>query len=116
MMPIKTVIFSAIALAGTAGLLWTGLTTAGSDPAGDYESGEEQETIRSLTQQGDILPLERILDSARKHHEGKVLETELERDDGRFIYEIEILRDDGRVREMKFDASTGELLEDEEEN
>ena len=110
-MDIKTLIFSAIALAGTAGLLWTGLTTADAE-----RHGHEQEAVRSLTQQGDILPLEQILEAARQHHAGKVLETELEREDDRYIYEIELLDEGGTVWEMEFDATTGELLKQEQED
>ncbi len=58
---------------------------------------------------GELVPLERLLDQARREHPGQVLEVEL--DDGE--YEIEILRDDGRVVELTFDARTGRLLESE---
>jgi uncharacterized membrane protein YkoI len=114
-MDIKAIIFSGIALAGTAGLLWAGLTTA---DAGRHDdpSGHEQEEVRSLTQQGDILPLEQILQEARQHHAGKVLETELETDDDRYIYEIELLDESGEVWEMEFDATTGKLLKQERED
>ena len=42
--------------------------------------------------------------------EGTVLETELERDDGRAIYEIDMLGPQGQMVEFEFDASNGELL------
>lgn len=58
---------------------------------------------------GELVPLERLLDQARREHPGQVLEVEL--DDGE--YEIEILRDDGRVVELTFDARSGRLLESE---
>ena len=58
---------------------------------------------------GELVPLERLLDQDRREHPGQVLEVEL--DDGE--YEIEILRDDGRVVELTFDARTGRLLESE---
>ena len=114
-MDIKALIFSAVALAGTAGLLWTGLTTADAERHG-YPSGHEQEEVRSLMQQGDILPLEQILQKARQQHTGKVLETELEKDDDRYIYEIELLDESGEVRELEFDATTGELIKEERED
>lgn len=115
MMDIKAIIFSAIALAGTTGLLWTGLTTADAGRQG-HDSDHEQEEVRSLTQQGDILPLEQVLQAARQQHAGRILETELERDDGRYIYEVELLDDSGEVWEMEFDAATGELLKKERED
>lgn len=114
-MDIKTIVFSCLALAGTSSLLWTGLTTA--DPGGeDHHSDHEQEEVRSLAQQGDILPLEQILQTAREHHTGRVLETELEREGDRYVYEIELLDESGQVWELEFDAATGELLEMEQED
>jgi uncharacterized membrane protein YkoI len=114
-MDFKTIVFSVLALAGTGTLLWTGLTTA--DPGGeDHHSDHEQEEVRSLAQQGDILPLEQILQTAREHHNGRVLETELEREGDRYVYEIELLDEGGQVWELEFDAATGELLKKEQED
>jgi uncharacterized membrane protein YkoI len=114
-MQTRSIIFSLIAVAGTAGLLWTGLTTADAERGG-HEAEQDQETAQRLTQQGDILPLERILEQARQHRDGRILETELEREYGRYLYEIELLDETGRVYEMKFDAATGELIKEELED
>lgn len=46
---------------------------------------------------------------------GTVEETELERDDGQLIYEIEILSADGTEMEVEISAETGEILEIEQE-
>ena len=58
---------------------------------------------------GELVPLERLLADALRLHPGDVLEVEL--DDGE--YEVEILRRDGRVVELTFDARSGRLLESE---
>ena len=71
----------------------------------DEGSRRAREGVRS----GDLVPLESLLELARRDHPGEVLEVEL--DDGE--YEIEILRDDGRVVELTFDARSGRLLESE---
>ena len=42
---------------------------------------------------------------------GTVQETELEREDGKQVYEIEILTADGREMEVEIDAETGTVLE-----
>ena len=54
--------------------------------------------------------------------QGEVLETELENEWGKLVYEVEIVEADGTVKEVEIDASTGEVLEveieedDDEEN
>jgi uncharacterized membrane protein YkoI len=45
-----------------------------------------------------------------------LLEAELEEDDDRYEYEVELLTVEGVVREIKLDASTGALLKDEEDD
>ena len=78
-------------------------------------SEETHHKAKRLRDAGDILPLEKILERAKRRYPGRVLETELEEIKGRLIYEIELLDKDGVVREMKFDARTGELLKTKEE-
>ena len=73
-------------------------------------------TARKLLESGEILPLEQIVTGARAARPGEVIETELEREDGRYVYEVEILDATGRVWEVKLDAKTGELLEIEEDD
>ena len=41
---------------------------------------------------------------------GQVLKVEFEREDGRFIYEIRLLQNDGRVAKLKVDAVDGRVL------
>jgi uncharacterized membrane protein YkoI len=116
---IRVIVFSAIALAGTAGLLVTGLSGGGNEHGG-HDKGDdevhEHEADRSMVEQGDILSLEQILQNARQHHAGRVLETELEDKRGELVYEVEILDDSGEVWEMNFDARSGALLEEEQED
>jgi uncharacterized membrane protein YkoI len=77
---------------------------------------EGHEKARRLTESGDILPLEGLLSSIQKQQPGKILELELERKRGRYIYEIEILDEEGAVWEFKLDAVTGEILQRELED
>ena len=114
-MNIRSIIFSLIAVAGSASLLWTGLTTADVEDR-KREAEHDQETAQRLMQQGDILPLEQILEYARQHRAGRILETELEREHGRYLYEIELLDEAGRVYELKFDAASGALVKEERED
>jgi uncharacterized membrane protein YkoI len=65
---------------------------------------------RRLLDTGEILPLEAILKNVRQIFPGKVLEVELEKEDGQIVYEIEILDGNGVIKEIYIDAKTGKLL------
>lgn len=65
---------------------------------------------RRLLDSGEILPLEVILKNVRHIFPGKVLEIELEKEDKQIVYEIEILGDDGVIKEIYINAKTGKLL------
>jgi uncharacterized membrane protein YkoI len=71
---------------------------------------EDYQLAKKLRQQGEILPLEKILELARAKKNGEVIETELEKKGGRYIYEVEILDIQGQVWELKLDAKTGKLI------
>ncbi|MEZ1318055.1 PepSY domain-containing protein [Pseudomonas fluorescens] len=76
---------------------------------------DQDEALR-LRQQGVILPLEQLLKQALDRHPGsKLLEAELEEKHDVYIYEVELLTTEGIVRELDVNASTGELLKDEED-
>lgn len=77
---------------------------------------QNADTARQLQQRGNILPLEQIIDLAVSVKQGQILETDLEHDDGRYVYELEILDSRGQVWEIELDAQTGELIELENED
>ncbi|MEJ2141066.1 MAG: PepSY domain-containing protein [Gammaproteobacteria bacterium] len=76
----------------------------------DYDRAQQ------LRQVGEILPLETILQKLHTSHPGKVLEVELENEHGQVIYEIEILDNKGKVRKVKVNAKTGELLQQKKDD
>lgn len=77
----------------------------------------DQDEALELRQQGVILPLEQLLDAALGRYPGaRLLEAELEEKHGRYEYEVELLTPAGVVREIKYDARTGALLKDEEDD
>ncbi len=80
------------------------------------KADSDSERARLLQQQGTILPLEQVVTAAMAIKSGQILETELEEDDGRFIYELEILDEVGQVWELELDATTAELIELENED
>jgi uncharacterized membrane protein YkoI len=79
--------------------------------AQQVHSEEDHEIARSAVERGELLPLTKILAAAEREYPGRVLEVELEREDGRYLYEIEVLTKNGRVVELTYDGRTGELLE-----
>lgn len=89
----------------SAGLL--GMTLAYAD---------DHDEVRELMKQGDILPLGTILDKAQTRHPGRAVETKLKEKHGKLVYEVEILDNKGEVWEMKFDAKTGKMLKEEQED
>lgn len=91
--------------------LW--LAVAGHSAAYDLSHDE----ALKLRQEGKVLSSQTFIERAlQRHPRARLLELELEEKRGRYIYEIELLTVQGQVRELKFDASNGELLEDEEDD
>lgn len=76
----------------------------------DYGEGDERRAREAL-RQGEVLSLDRILQRAQSLLNGRMLEAELEREDGRWVYEITLLGPDGHVVEALFDAQNANLLE-----
>ena len=58
---------------------------------------------------------EQVIEIALTEVPGEVTEVELEREDGKQIYEIEILASNGMEMEVEIDAETGDVLEVESE-
>lgn len=77
---------------------------------------DDEQRIRQLQRSGEILSLEHIFDRARKIKPGRIVDVDLDKDDGRYTYEIELLQSNGQVWEMEFDARTGELLQLEQDD
>ncbi|MGD2055965.1 MAG: PepSY domain-containing protein [Gammaproteobacteria bacterium] len=118
-MRIREIVFSVIALSGSGALLWAGYSVpvhAQTDESEASAAMAEHDTARGLVRQGDILPLGQILQMARQHHPGRVLETELDRKHDQLVYEIELVDEHGEVWEMKFDARSGAVLKEEQED
>lgn len=100
-----------VTLALVAGLILLSLI-----PTRYVVADDDSQRARLLQQQGNILPLEQIIQSAMAIKSGQILETELDDEDGRYLYELDILDQHGQVWELELDASTGELIELENED
>lgn len=74
----------------------------------------DHEYARQARSSGAYVPLQSILDDAQRREPGRVVDVELDEDDDE--YEIEILRADGSVVELEYDARTGGLRDREIED
>lgn len=79
------------------------------DPAADFDRALE------AVARGEIKRLSEIMPLVEEEFGGRAVETELETDHGRWVYEFEILTPDGRLFEVDVDAVTGETVDVEEE-
>ncbi|MCK6425741.1 MAG: PepSY domain-containing protein [Burkholderiaceae bacterium] len=77
---------------------------------------DDHERARAALRAGEVLPLSTLLERLQRRHPGQVLEVELERDDGRWIYEVKLLRQDGLLFELALDARSGEVLSQRQKN
>jgi uncharacterized membrane protein YkoI len=73
----------------------------------------DQDAARRAFEAGKAVPFDSILEEARRDHPGRVLGVELERDDGRLVYELRILEAGGRIGEWKYDAETGQSVDEQ---
>jgi len=99
--PLLTLLLPALALAAT--------------PLPAAASGRhDHDQARAAVKAGDILPLPQVLDRVARTHPGQVLEVELEREDGRWIYELRVLQPTGALLKLDVDARTGDVLKAKE--
>lgn len=75
---------------------------------------ESHDEAKKLKDAGEIRPLEQVLEQARRDQPGRVVETELEKEGRRYLYEIKVVDDRGVVHELKYDAKSGERLNTKE--
>lgn len=80
------------------------------------DGDDDHDRARRALEAGEILPLSDILTVAEAARPGRIIELELDRDDGRWIYELELVSPEGRLYEMEIDAATGAILEIERED
>jgi len=74
--------------------------------AKDDKCKREQDCALQALKSGEIRPLTDVLAVAREKLPGEVIKIELDRDDGVWVYEIKVLTDSGKRREIEINAQT----------
>ena len=81
-----------------------------------FADDDDHERARRLHESGVIVPLEKVVAKVRAAYpDSKVLEAELKDKEHGMTYEIEIVDKSGVVRELYFNARSGELLRSKQE-
>jgi uncharacterized membrane protein YkoI len=102
-------------LAALAGLLAYPHSGRADDGDGrDSEGEDDHDEIRRALRAGLVRPLSEIAASVRDRVGGEVIDVQVEREGGRYIYELKVLQDSGRLREVYVDAGTGKILTSED--
>ncbi len=76
----------------------------------DKHEERDHDRARKAVQAGQVMPLPEVLTRLERSHPGKVLEVELEGEEGRWVYELKVLQEGGRLIKLKVDARSGEVL------
>lgn len=76
-----------------------------------WASDDDHDRARQALREGRVMPLETILEAARRDFPGQFLEAELEDEHGRIVYEIKVLTDQGHIVEIVYDAGDGSVIE-----
>ncbi|MGH8570191.1 MAG: PepSY domain-containing protein [Gammaproteobacteria bacterium] len=92
------------------------IATPGKGRAAGSPGVEDHEQIRRLKESGTILSLESVLEQIRRDHPGRIIEIELDDDDGSYTYELEFVDEQGVVWDLEIDARTGKLLEKKQDD
>ena len=81
----------------------------------DDDEMKDAEALKQAVKQGEIHSLPDILAAAReKLPAGQVVGAEIEQKKGRWVYEFEVVGNDGHMYEAKVDAKTAEIGKVEE--
>lgn len=86
------------------------LAAGGLHAGDDADEREQHDRARAAMAAGQIKPLAEILDQVERRYAGRVVKTELERDNGIWIYELKLLPANGRVYQLKINAQTGRII------
>lgn len=108
----RTLLFRRIVIAALAGL-----AVLGPAAADDDDKKYDQELARKALLEGRIRPLAEITEKVKPKLPGEIVGVELEvEDDGRIIYEFDVIEPGGKLKEVDVDAATAEILKIEDDD
>jgi len=87
----------------------------GNTPSALSDEENDHDRARGAVERGDILPLETVLRALGPSIDGEIVGIELEREGGRWIYEIKVVDRRGHMREIATDARTAKVIKVEGE-
>lgn len=76
---------------------------ANSGFASDYD-------VRQLESDGHIMKLSRLIEKVTKTTPGRIIDAQLGEEQGKMVYDIELIDHSGVIWELSLDAKSGELL------
>jgi uncharacterized membrane protein YkoI len=76
----------------------------------------DQEIARQALKEGRIKSLIEITEIVKAKMPGTILGVELEVEDGRLVYEFDIVDPEGKLKEVEVDAATGDILKIEDDD
>lgn len=84
--------------------------------AGGARADSDQDKARAALQRGDVRPLDQVLAAVRTAVPGEVVAVELKRKKERWYYELKVLTTPGKRREVKIDAKTLVIFDQDDDD
>ena len=97
-----TILFGLVLLPAIFAVLGTAPSYAG--------DGSDHDRARQAVEAGDVLPLRTILERVEREYPGQVMDVELDREKGEWVYEVKLLRKGGALMKLKILARDGTIL------
>ena len=83
--------------------------------AGPTLASDDHNEARDAVRQDQVIPLAEIIPDILDEFDARLLDAEFEREDGTYVYELELITGAGRMIEVMVNATTGVILEIEQE-
>lgn len=88
-----------------------GLLAWATPPGARASDLRDHERARAAVLSGEAMPLADLRARLQRTHPGQWLELELEREEGRWVYEVKLLQSNGQLMTLDVDARTGAVLQ-----